>query len=77
MNLAIYFIKMDYFPDFRLPVKRSLSSLLRLSAVLITVKGNSAPHQCLERQALAISLKIKFMGLCIHTKNVAMLRFFL
>ncbi|PGM57480.1 hypothetical protein [Bacillus sp. AFS053548] len=43
--------------------KRSLSSLLRLPAVLITLKGNSAPHQAsrLERQAFAISLKIKFM----------------
>ncbi|MEH7514042.1 hypothetical protein V7146_15100, partial [Gottfriedia acidiceleris] len=51
--------------------KRSLSSLLRLSAVLITVKGNSAPHQAsrLERQALAISLRIKFLGHCLHTES--------
>ncbi|KQL32786.1 hypothetical protein AN960_22705 [Bacillus sp. FJAT-25509] len=58
-------------PSFQTVDKRSLSSLLRLPAVLITVKGNSAPHQSsrLERQALAISLKIKFLGFRIQTET--------
>jgi len=40
--------------------KRSLSSLLRLLAVLITVIGNSAPHPAfrLESQAFSISLNL-------------------
>jgi len=40
--------------------KRSLSSLLRLLAVLITVIGNSAPHPALrlERQTFSISLNL-------------------
>jgi len=57
--------------------KRSLSSLLRLLAVLNTVTGNSAPHQAsrLERQAFSINLTIRFLGLCLHTNMKTLNKF--